>query len=50
MKEFIFTFFNYFVFFYSSMLAISFIAFAFLSFVSLKRRKDYCGELRTEGD
>ena len=41
MKDIIFTFFNYFVFFYTSMLAISFIVFAFLSFISLKRRKDY---------
>lgn len=41
MKDIIFTFFNYFVFFYTSMLAISFVTFAFLSFVSLKRRKDY---------
>lgn len=41
MKDILFTFFNYFVFFYTSMLAISFIVFAFLSFISLKRRKDY---------
>lgn len=41
MKDIIFTFFNYFVFFYTSMLAISFVTFAFLSFISLKRRKDY---------
>ena len=41
MRDIIFTFFNYFVFFYTSMLAISFIVFAFLSFISLKRRKDY---------
>lgn len=39
MKDILFTFFNYFVFFYTSMLAISFIVFAFLSFISLKRRK-----------
>ena len=41
MRDIIFTFFNYFVFFYTSMLAIFFITFAFLSFISLKRRKDY---------
>ena len=41
MKDIIFGFFNYFVFFYTSLLAISFIVFAFLSFISLKRRKDY---------
>ena len=41
MKDILFTFFNYFVFFYTSMLAISFVVFAFLSFISLKRRKDY---------
>ena len=41
MRDIIFTFFNYFVFFYTSMLAIFFVTFAFLSFISLKRRKDY---------
>ena len=41
MRDIIFTFFNYFVFFYMSMLAIFFVTFAFLSFISLKRRKDY---------
>ena len=41
MRDILFTFFNYFVFFYTSMLAIFFVMFAFLSFISLKRRKDY---------
>lgn len=41
MKEFIFDFFNYFVFFYTSFLAISFIVMMFLSFTSLKLRKNY---------
>lgn len=41
MKDIIFAFFNYFVFFYTSLLAICFILFAFLSFISLKRRKEY---------
>lgn len=41
MRGFILDFFNYFVFFYTSVLATSFIFFAFLSFISLKRRKNY---------
>ena len=41
MKEFLFDFFNYFVFFYTSFLAISFIVMMFLSFISLKLRKSY---------
>lgn len=41
MKEFVFDFFNYFVFFYTSLLAISFIVMMFLSFTSLKLRKNY---------
>ena len=41
MRGFILDFFNYFVFFYTSTLATCFILFAFLSFISLKRRKSY---------
>lgn len=41
MKNIVFEFFNYFVFFYTSMLAISFIILSFLSFISLKTRKKY---------
>lgn len=41
MKNFIFDFFNYFVFFYTSLLAVSFIFLMFLSFLSLKFRKKY---------
>ena len=41
MKEFLFDFFNYFVFFYTSFLAISFIVMMFLSFISLKLRRNY---------
>lgn len=41
MKEFLFDFFNYFVFFYTSFLAVSFIVMMFLSFITLKLRKSY---------
>ena len=41
MKEIVFDFFNYFVFFYTSLLAISFIVMMFLSFTSLKLRRSY---------
>ena len=41
MKEIVFDFFNYFVFFYTSLLAISFIVMMFLSFASLKLSKSY---------
>lgn len=45
MKEFVFDFFNYFVFFYTSFLAISFIVMMFLSFTSLKLRKNYYDDI-----
>ena len=49
MRDIIFTFFNYFVFFYTSMLAIFFVTFASSSFISLKRRKRLlCGKLYAE--
>ena len=41
MKAILFDFFNYFVFFYTSFLAVSFIVMMFLSFISLKLRRSY---------
>lgn len=41
MKNILFDFFNYFVFFYTSLLAISFVILSFLSFISLKTRRKY---------
>lgn len=45
MKEFVFDFFNYFVFFYTSFLAISFIVMMFLSFTALKLRRSFYDDI-----